>query len=998
MGIKSLKASEQGIAKAKKAMTSSKLQQKDLIARIDCSRQPVSKFFNSKPISSELFVKICDSLNLDWEEIRENEQTTQDIDTLVSEVRQKAQTDIVERCGTMRVLDMRQPIGLNDIYTDVYLLEKITGSQRLEIDQLSRDYNPDSDDFDRHWLNKREKRVSGIYIVDKSSKVVILGKPGSGKTTFLKFLCLQCISGGFQPKRLPIFISLKEFAEKKGKPDLLNFIQHKFEHFSVTKEEIMKILTYGRSLIVLDGLDEVNEEDNERVINEIANFSYTYSLASNVQKYLKEHSHKRDSIQEKIKQIKNKKEKNTRHSKLVNEHYKTLKNVLCNEEELKYNIHNLFEKIKQFEKEEIEKKEIELENIQKNLETKKKQFKKFNGQKELNSEFEDLKIKTKYLENKKKIPDKIKRILEFLENLKKEIPKACQVLEYKQDNEEINKLLKNSESPLQKWQKNPELFLKILQEEKLILKSLENFGNHLNKQIEQKEKELKENYPDLNKSQDLRQKFISKRFPDTVYETHFVITCRIASLDFNFIRFTEVELADFNDQQIQVFVHKWFAQKDPVKENNFLQQLSLNDSIKELANSPLLLILLCLVFAEVGNFPKNRSDLYNEGIKILLEKWDIERNIYRDQIYKNLTNNRKQDLLSQIAFITFDRKDYFFKQKEVEKHISTYIQNLPEAKTDPEILRLDSEVVLKSIEAQHGLLIERARGIYSFSHLTFQEYFTARKITETSNPKMLEKSLRNLASHIQEKRWREVFLLAIGLLSKADFLIQNMKEQVDLIAAQYRELQSLLEWAHQRAFYLQSSEKLSTIRIHYLTLAFQLLKITPINLPSNYLKDLINTIKVSSQAELIRQSFVLDSKLSEAYYLPRNLRYNSKFAIVIAKSNNNILKFHFDGKWLNILKKPIPNPDNNQPLFETWWKSNGKSWTQQLNFFFSQQPKTIPNFNLASGQLALLKQYYISNEFLLECMNTNCVIDRKIRQEIENSLFLPISEIDVLVG
>jgi predicted NACHT family NTPase len=99
------------------------------------------------------------------------------------------------------------------------------------------------------------------------------------------------------------------------------------------------------------------------------------------------------------------------------------------------------------------------------------------------------------------------------------------------------------------------------------------------------------------------------------------------------------------------------------------------------------------------------------------------------QVYKKLSVQRKQDLLSQIALTTFERKDYFFKQRDVERYIADYIRNLPDAQTDPEGLQFDSEVVLKSIEAQHGLLVERARGIYSFSHLTFQEYFRRERLS-----------------------------------------------------------------------------------------------------------------------------------------------------------------------------------------------------------------------------------------------------------------------------
>ena len=109
------------------------------------------------------------------------------------------------------------------------------------------------------------------------------------------------------------------------------------------------------------------------------------------------------------------------------------------------------------------------------------------------------------------------------------------------------------------------------------------------------------------------------------------------------------------------------------------------------------------------------------------------------RVYKKLlVFQHKEDLLSQIAFITFERGDYFFRQKEIEQYIADYIRNLPDTSADVEALQLDSEAVLKSIEAQHGLLVERARGIYSFSHLTFQEYFTAREIVASSQPQVLE--------------------------------------------------------------------------------------------------------------------------------------------------------------------------------------------------------------------------------------------------------------------
>ncbi len=179
---------------------------------------------------------------------------------------------------------------------------------------------------------------------------------------------------------------------------------------------------------------------------------------------------------------------------------------------------------------------------------------------------------------------------------------------------------------------------------------------------------------------------------------------------------------------------------------------------------------------------------------MLLKKWDAKRGIYRDQVYKKLSPQRKEDLLSKIALTTFEAGDYFFKKKEAERYITDYIRNLPGANTDEEALQLDSEAVLSSIEAQHGLLIERAKGIYSFSHLTFHEYFTAREII--INQQSSEEALRKLVSHLTDRQWREVFLLAAGMSSLADRLLLLMKHKADHLIDGCESLEQILYWVN----------------------------------------------------------------------------------------------------------------------------------------------------------------------------------------------------------
>lgn len=182
----------------------------------------------------------------------------------------------------MRVLDMSYPIGVQDIYTNVNVLEQITGNQHKRIDQLLK--SCDTEDFERFGLGQiKEERISGLEAVKTYQKLIMLGKPGAGKTTFLKYLAIQCNEGYFEADRVPIFVTLKDFADTEEQPNLLEYMSQRIAQYTlprITKEiqeqgmiELSTILHQGKVLILLDGLDEVRDEDHYRVIKEIRDFS-----------------------------------------------------------------------------------------------------------------------------------------------------------------------------------------------------------------------------------------------------------------------------------------------------------------------------------------------------------------------------------------------------------------------------------------------------------------------------------------------------------------------------------------------------------------------------------------------------------------------------------------------------------------------------------------------------------------------------------------------------
>lgn len=293
MSDRSLQIQAQYIQKANNALTSLGLTKKEFAeTRLQLSRSTVSNCLNGKPVSKENFVRICDVLKLDWEEMAGFKissvgdiqatdaiaRSPEDVIALVNQLREQVRSDIETRCGTMRILDMSQPIGLNDIYTKVNILEKISGRRRKDIAELIE--NCDTDDFDRFNFGRVKEKIPGKEAVGKYRTMLILGKPGAGKTTFLKHLAIQCSRGLFQGDLVPFFVTLKEFAETSDRPHLFDYLCLYPPSYLVTagidSTALHQVLKEEKALICLDGLDEVLAADSKRVIKEIESLVRKY--------------------------------------------------------------------------------------------------------------------------------------------------------------------------------------------------------------------------------------------------------------------------------------------------------------------------------------------------------------------------------------------------------------------------------------------------------------------------------------------------------------------------------------------------------------------------------------------------------------------------------------------------------------------------------------------------------------------------------------------------
>ncbi|WP_223489012.1 NACHT domain-containing protein [Pseudomonas sp. A-RE-19] len=277
-----------------------------------------------------------------------------------------------------------------------------------------------------------------------------------------------------------------------------------------------------------------------------------------------------------------------------------------------------------------------------------------------------------------------------------------------------------------------------------------------------------------------------------------IVTSRLVGYDAE-IRFDEsyghFRVAKLKVNEIEKFIVDWYTARidDSVeKDRNAADLIKIitlpdSDSIRALARNPLLLTIVALVHRIDAVLPDQRVVLYQKCTETLLNTWYKAKRQDEDAV-KGRIERRNRLRVEAIAYWMHRRSlkgkgRSVAPREELISFLTDYIASNETIRPMDDLAEDQAEVFVDFIRNSAGLLIEAGDGLYSFIHLTFQEYLCATHLAAFGERDGTLSIWKELRGDLQNPRWREVVRLLVASLrstqAQAYFVDKLLDEQVE---------------------------------------------------------------------------------------------------------------------------------------------------------------------------------------------------------------------------
>jgi NACHT domain len=228
-------------------------------------------------------------------------------------------------------------------------------------------------------------------------------------------------------------------------------------------------------------------------------------------------------------------------------------------------------------------------------------------------------------------------------------------------------------------------------------------------------------------------------------------------------------LAEFDQRQVERYVSNWFALDETIAPHRRaeLARSFIADSIfvLDLRVNPLMLSLMCGIYASENYIPRNRPDVYEKCALLLFDRWDKQRGINVPLSF----DAHVQSAIRSLALWLYSDADN--QQGLSRQRLIQYMKSYLAEKRfeDPDEAENAATEFIDFCVGRAWVLSDvgstEKEELFGFTHRTFLEYFAASQLVRLHPA--AESLFEYLQPHLRRSEWDMVAQLALQILNKA---------------------------------------------------------------------------------------------------------------------------------------------------------------------------------------------------------------------------------------
>jgi HEAT repeat protein/energy-coupling factor transporter ATP-binding protein EcfA2 len=254
-----------------------------------------------------------------------------------------------------------------------------------------------------------------------------------------------------------------------------------------------------------------------------------------------------------------------------------------------------------------------------------------------------------------------------------------------------------------------------------------------------------------------------------------IITTRELGSDFGYGCIKRLEMLPLTKLQMQNFVH----QRLPEMGRELLRQIQ--GQLQELAETPLLLQMLCDVFAEKGELPRSRGDLFRKEFVRRYEKFKPER-------LRNVSEDSRRftfDLLCYFAFTMVRGEPHTdpckptaawitLSKTQAAKILARFLAN---ARTQTFEDTVKAKEWLEDLVEWHLLQVVSDPDCIEFHHQLFQEYYAGEQLI-LKLAEFTDEELKHY--YFNYLKWTEPLAMSMSFVESEALAVRMVKLALDV--------------------------------------------------------------------------------------------------------------------------------------------------------------------------------------------------------------------------